>query len=159
MSGTHTYSVEIVERGAQPTVVIRARVELSGIAVFLGGAFAEIAALLHDQHVAIAGPPFARYQGQQGGVWVVEAGFPYSGAPQAHGRARLAALPAGPTARTLHVGPYEDVVGAYEALYDWLKQHGYRPLEQAWESYLDEPDAPAPRTEVCMPCRAVAAAP
>lgn len=60
--------------------------------------------------------------------------------------------PAGPVVTSAHRGPYETVGATYDALTAWMTAHGYRPSGEAWESYLDEPDAAEPRTLVSAPC-------
>lgn len=81
-----------------------------------------------------------------------EIGFPCSGAVEPSGRVEPSDLPAGPTARTTHVGPYEGVGAAYEAAIAWLAGQGYEVSGAPWECYLDGPEVPEPRTEVLVPC-------
>ena len=60
-------------------------------------------------------------------------------------------LPGGPAARTLHAGRYAEVGRAYRTLQDWVVDNGYVARDQPWETYLDEPDVPVPRTLVYLP--------
>ena len=55
------------------------------IADFVGGAFAEVMAVLERQRLAPAGPPFSRYTVGEDG-FEVESGFPTSGVVAATGR-------------------------------------------------------------------------
>ena len=153
MSQARTYDIEVVDLPERPVVAVRGHVDPAGIPAFLGAAFGEIAALVEQQPgAAISGPPFARYETGTASGWDVQAGFPCAGSPRPGGRVEAGSLPAGPAARTLHVGTYETVPAAYAAVYAWLTEHGYRPSGPPWESYLDEPNVAAPRTEVYVPC-------
>ena len=55
----------------------------------------------------------------------------------------------------MHVGPYPDVGGAYQALMGWIQAHGHETAGPPREIYLNGPDEvsdPAQlRTEVLWP--------
>ena len=59
--------------------------------------------------------------------------------------------PAGPAVSVVHRGPYDTVAAAYELLVRSVTESGGRPAGAPWESYLDEPNVPDPRTEVVLP--------
>ena len=58
-------------------------------------------------------------------------------------------------ARTLHVGPYEDLGAAYRALTEWIDRNGLEAAGPVQERYLNGPgDGATPaeyRTEVEIP--------
>ncbi len=149
-----TYEVELVELSAQPAAVVRGHVTVAELPEFLGGAFGEVMGVLTDQRLAPAGPPFGRFR-PTGDGFDAEVGFPATGAVTAAGRVAPTTLPAGPAARVMHRGDYGGIGAAYEAAERWLAEHGYAPAGTPWESYLDGPDVPQPRTLVHMPCRKV----
>jgi effector-binding domain-containing protein len=151
-----SYDIEIVERQEQPAVVVHGNVTVAGIPAFISGAFGAAALVIGRQGLAFAGPPFARYAPKPDGSFEVEAGFPVAGSPAPAGEVMITSLPAGPTARTIHVGAYDKVGLAYEAVEKWLAEHEYETVGAPWECYLDEPGVPNPRTEVFFPCRRVA---
>ena len=146
------YDVELVDLQEQSTAVARGHVTLEGIADFLGAAFGEVA--LASQGVRTAGPPFAQYAVRSDG-FEVEAGFPTVAAVEPTGGVTPGVLPGGRTARTLHHGPFDQGAAAYDALATWVTDDGYRPSGPPWESYLDGPDVPEPRTMVYLPCVAI----
>ncbi len=148
------YDVTEVELSEQPTAVVCGHVPHDGIAGFLGEAFGEVMTLVVRHGIAVTGPPFARYGMADDGGWDIEAGFPVAEAPTAEGRVEASTLPAGRTARTLHVGGYGEVAAAYEAVTSYLTEHDLAPAGAPWECYLDGPEVAMPRTEVCFPCRA-----
>jgi hypothetical protein len=120
-----TGSIEVKELSAVPVVVVRGRVPPAGIHDFLSGSHTDVLRVLGEQRRSPAGPPFARFTAVEDG-FEVEAGFPAAAALDPAGRA--------------------------DALGEWLAAHGYEPTGTAWESYLDEPDVPDPRTLVTFPC-------
>ena len=145
------YHVEVVENHEQRAAVVRGRVAHDGIPEFLGRAFGEALAAAGGEG-GVAGPPFARYDVVPEG-FDIEAGFPVSGGVAAGGGVEETTLPGGAAATTMHVGPYEELAGAYRALEAWLGDNGRVPAGRPWESYLDDPDVAAPRTVVTWPCR------
>jgi effector-binding domain-containing protein len=149
-----TYEVTLADLQAQPTAAVRGHVAADGIADFLGGVFGEVMGVLSRQGLGPAGPPYGRYV-PTGGGFDVEAGFPVHGEVRPDGRVEALSLPGGRVARTLHVGSYETVAEAYDALTAWLTDNGLEPVGLPWESYLDGPEVAEPRTEVYVPCRVV----
>jgi DNA-binding transcriptional MerR regulator len=55
-----------------------------------------------------------------------------------------AALPGGPWATTLHVGPYPQLPLAYTALLEHVREHGHRPAGPVTETYLTDPSTAEP---------------
>jgi effector-binding domain-containing protein len=145
-------TVELTQTAAQPAAVVRGHVAPAGLPGFLGRAFADVARTLAEQDLEPAGPPFGRYRPTADG-FDVEAGFPATGAVRTSERVLGTTLPGGTVATAVHRGSYETVGATYEALSVWLGRHGYVPADEAWESYLDEPGVPEPRTLVHVPCR------
>jgi effector-binding domain-containing protein len=142
--------VENVTLEPQPAAVVRGRVRPAEIPEFLGRAFADTMAAISRQGLTAAGPPFARYR-MEGDGFDIEAGFPATGVVEDADGVICVELGGGPAARVLYRGDYSGVSSAYEALEAWLAAHGYTPSADAWETYLDEPDVPEPRTVVHQP--------
>ena len=146
------YGVTLEQRPEQPAAVVRGHVTVEELPAFLGGAFGEVAAALGAQQLAPAGHPFGRYRLVDGG-FDVEAGFPSSAPVSAVGRVEPTVLPGGAVATTMHVGSYDGVAAAYQAVTDWVEASGYVVAGDPWECYLDGPEVAEPRTTVCFPCR------
>jgi effector-binding domain-containing protein len=146
------YHVEREELQPQPVAIVRGHIEPAEIPAFLGAAFGEVIALLADQHLTPAGPPFARWR-PTGETFDVEAGFPSSGPVTPEGRVEAAGLPGGTVAKVMHRGDYGAVGAAYEAVAEWLGANGYASAGEPWECYLDGPEVAEPRTLVYFPCR------
>jgi effector-binding domain-containing protein len=146
------YETQFVDLQAQHTAVVRAQVTVEEMPEFLGSAFGEIIRALDKQGLHPTGAPFGRYRVLEEGGFEAEVGFPCSDVVKPEGRVEAAELPAGRVARTMHVGAYDDVGAAYEAAISWLIEEGYVTVGAPWESYLDGPEVPEPRTEVFVPC-------
>lgn len=146
------YTVTFADLQHQDTAVVRAAVRPSEIPGHLGAVFAETAAEAGSQGLSVVGPPFGRYTIDDDQMFHLEAGIPVSAPVVAAGRVEPSSLPQGRVARTMHVGDYAAVGAAYEAARDRILADGYACTEAPWESYLDEPDVAAPRTEVFVPC-------
>ncbi|MET9289260.1 DUF302 domain-containing protein [Nocardia beijingensis] len=74
--------------------------------------------------------------------------------------AQVVVLPGTLVARTCHRGSYRDLGAAYQALREWLRDSGYRPIGPPTEAYLVGPDEVTdPRrllTEIRLPVAPVA---
>jgi hypothetical protein len=132
------------------TVVVRSHCRVEGIPEFMGAAFEQAAGLVDRQGLRFAGPPFGRFE-RCGDGFEVEAGFPVEGAPTPRESVEVGNLPGGPAACLLYQGSYAGLGSAYEAVERWVVEHGHTPSGPPWESYLDGPDVPNPRTQICQP--------
>ncbi len=145
-----TYDITVETCPAQPAAVVRDRVTREEIPALLNGAFPEIFLFLQSRAVAISGPPFARY-GLGEDAFDVTAGFPVSGEIEPTGRIQAGELPGGEVATTVHVGSYQGLADALHAVLEWIQANGREIAGDPWESYLDGPEVPEPRTQVCFP--------
>lgn len=150
------YEVHIATLQRRPAAVVRAQVDLEGLADFLGGAFEEVVTVLGRQGLSPTGPPFGRYSPSEARGFDVEAGFPVAQSVTAEGRVAPDELPGGVVAYTIHVGAYDGIGAAYAAATDWIVENGFVVSNGAWETYLDDPKVPEPRTEVFVPCKPAA---
>lgn len=154
--------ISITEIEEQRIVSIRGRFEQRTIPEFLGKAFGEVFGRLGLLGVSPAGPPFVIYH--QFGPQEVDAEVcvPVSGPVEACGRIRARIIPAMTVARTLHVGPYEELGGAYIALDAWIERGGLEAVGPLQERYLNRPgDEVMPadyQTEIEIPILAATAA-
>jgi effector-binding domain-containing protein len=152
-----TYEIHSETRAEQPTAIATATLSVAEIGPWLGKAYSEIAGLLSRQGVEMTGPPFGRYHQVAEHRFEVEAGAPVPSQVAAEGDVRSSSLPGGQVAVTMHVGPYDAMRPAYEALLGWVQEHGGEPTGDAWEVYLSdpqrEPDPATWRTEIVQPYR------
>jgi effector-binding domain-containing protein len=141
--------IELVEHEPQQVAVVHGHVENSEYDDFLARAFDEVRALLAEQHVSPAGPPFARYRATGVGL-EVDAGIPVDGDVRPAGRVTTTNLPGGMMVVAPHVGDHDTVGFTYQVLQEWLAGNDFMPADDPWESY---PDGGVRATVVTLPCR------
>jgi effector-binding domain-containing protein len=106
--------------------------------------------------LAPAGPPFVGYHNMDMQDLDLEIGFPFSERLSGEGEVQSGALPGGKAAECLHVGPYDKIAAAYEALQKWLEANGQSPTGIAYEFYLNDPQTTPPEkleTRVVFPLK------
>jgi effector-binding domain-containing protein len=136
-------------------VSIRDRCPTGGIPGFLGGAFRELFGRLQLLGVTPAGDPFVIYHEFGPDGVDAEVCVPVAGHVSASGTVKARRLPARTVARTIHVGPYENLGAAYAALTNWIGNKGFESAGPIRERYLNGPtDQVSPaeyRTEIEIP--------
>jgi effector-binding domain-containing protein len=150
-----TYEIETRTVDDVQTAAVFDTVAVADLPAFFATAFAEVAAYLTRWGAGPAGAPYARCHLLREGWFEIEAGFPAITPVAGEGRVEPSQLPAGTVAVTTHVGPYDTVGSAYEALFAWIASHGGRPTGDPWEIYFSPPgtDPAATRTEIQVPYR------
>ena len=145
--------VKIVELQEQPTAVIREQVAMTALPEFFGRAFAAVSAALEAQGVQPAGPPFALYRGMPTETVDVEAGFPVSTTIPAANGVQAGIMPACRAVQAMHVGSYDTLGTAYDAVKQRMREEGLEASEDMWEYYLSDPstDPATWRTLVVWP--------
>jgi effector-binding domain-containing protein len=152
--------ITLVHSEPRVTAVVDGRLRPEDLPGFLGPAIEAVAAAVERQGAHVTGPPFTAYQAVGEREFAVEAGFPVAGPIVADGSVRPGELPGGPTAETVHSGPYETLPETYGKVLDWLRVRGLRPGRRMWESYLTDPQDPehrhpdGPLTLVAQPIEA-----
>jgi effector-binding domain-containing protein len=155
---------EIRELTPQPSAAVRvtqpfAEMDLSAL---FDEHLPNIAHRLADLGVEPAGPPYGRYHEFGPERVDVEVGIPVS-APVSNlstfddaqpGELFASELPGGQAAIAIHRGAYDQLSGTYDALHDWIHEHGRDEGPGPWESYVDDPsEVPMDqvKTEVIWP--------
>lgn len=155
------YQIALHEFETQPIISIRGRHAQAEIPAFLGRSFGLLFGHLKLLGVDPAGPPFVIYHAFGPAGMDAEVCVPVASPVSATGGVEGRVLPAVTVARTLHVGPYEDLGGAYDAVTDWIRGRGFELAGPMRERYLNGPGenvSPAEyQTEVEIPVVAVAA--
>lgn len=116
-------------------------------------AFGLTAGAIQGAGAAFAGEPFARYE-SFGAQVVADAGFPFAGVVEPHGRVSITSLPAGRAVMVRHEGPYDGLADAWERGRAFIAAQGLEIASAPWECYLTGPDQPGPPiTEIFFPVR------
>ncbi len=153
-----SYQCEIVERPAQPALTIRTRTSVQDLAQLSGQAFGAVAQYLGELGEYPAGAPFAAYYNMDMQNLDVELGFPVTRPLPGKGEIQASEIPGGRLATVVHTGPYSECGPAYEALAQFIKEHGYEATGVAYEAYLNDPTQTPPeqlQTQVIFPLQPV----
>jgi len=149
------YEIELKELKPQPMVSIRTSCKVAEIGPVLAELLPEVFYYLDKRGVRPAGPPFTRYHSYDGTNCEIEAGMPVAEPQPGEGRITAGELPGGTVAVTVHVGPYEELPVAHDAIDAWLKENGKKSRGPQWESYVTdpgkEPDPHKRQTELLWP--------
>jgi effector-binding domain-containing protein len=151
------YEIEIKEIESQPTIGIRVTILPSELSEAMGEILPEVWSYLESRGIYPASPPFARYYAYGADAVDMEAGFAVAAPLSGDGRIVAGELPGGQVATTWHVGPYDTLTQAYDALRAWLKEQQWEEAGAPWEVYWTDPgevpDPAAWRTEVLWPVK------
>ena len=71
--------------------------------------------------------------------WTIECCVPVAGAGTLPDDLARRSFPGGRVARTLHVGPYDELGMAYREIEQWMEKGGYRTSAPPYDIYLNDP--------------------
>lgn len=136
------YDIHVKQAAPQVIASARRHIVASDLGKVMHATLATVAGSVQPPDAA-QGAPFAIYYNEpfRPDDVDVEVGVPIAGDAMLDHSTRVSRreLPGGPVAYTLHVGPYEAIGAAYEALYGWIAQHGHTRLGPPREIYLVGP--------------------
>ena len=150
------YTCERIEQPRRPTLVVRTRTPVGRLPEVLGPAWGAVMARARALGAMPSEPPFVGYHNADMEDLDLEIGFTFTAPLEGEGEVQASEIPDGPAVATVHVGPYDRIGEAYEALQAWMSQHGHAPSGPSYEHYLDDPDEVAPdelRTRIVWPIR------
>jgi effector-binding domain-containing protein len=149
------YTIEEVILQPAHAIGIRVTVPVDALPTFFMEAFGELGAYVGQAGRQVTGPPFARFFSVDPTAVDVEAIFPVDAVMETRGRMQPIELSGGPAIQVLHVGPFDAMVPAYEAISAWLAANHRQPADTPREVYLSdpatEPDPATWRTLVVQP--------
>jgi len=138
------YRCELLDRPAQPALVIRTRTPVQSLPQVVGQAYGAIMQYAGQMGLQPTGAPFVAYHNMDMADLDMEIGFPFAQKPAGKGNIVAGEIPGGKAAACLHVGPYDQLGAAYEALSRWIQANGYEPVGVAYEFYLNDPQVTPP---------------
>jgi effector-binding domain-containing protein len=150
------YDIRLEQFTSRPLAVVRRRAALKELGKVIPEACGSVWNVVRSQNIKGAGRHVAVYLDNVFNLEIgVELEAPFAG----HGEVVGSALPGGAVATTVHLGPYQQLSQAHEAIHQWCKQHGHTPVRPCWEIYghwLDEwnHDPSKIRTDVYYPLKA-----
>ncbi|MEM1090593.1 MAG: GyrI-like domain-containing protein [Pseudomonadota bacterium] len=149
-------TIEVIEREAQPVLVVHSTASVFKIAKTLANSFDQVTTQIRVSGTESVGAPFARYSGIDwadvtskgvlGQIWQmltekmnISAGMPVADGAEGKGAVEAIELPAGRYLRTFHVGPYQKVGNTYKKLVAWAAEQNLTMDSWSCESYVDDP--------------------
>lgn len=136
------YEVELKQVPRRNLAAVKFHATIAELPQQMGTAFGAVIAYLGNIDRKPAGPAVSLYTPTAEDEFDVEAGFVVAAPVMGDGHVVPAELPASEVATTTHVGPYEGLPGAYEAIQAWIRTQGREPGDQMWEEYFSGPEAP-----------------
>jgi effector-binding domain-containing protein len=152
-----SYQVEIRKVTEQPVVSIRTQCHVAELGAILAEILPEVWRYVRNNGVNPSGPPFTRYHGFSEDRVDIEGGLPVTAPLPGEGRIAAGVLPGGEVATTLHLGPYDKLPRAHDALHEWIVANKRFSAGPQWEVYLTdpglEPDPTRWKTELMWPVK------
>jgi effector-binding domain-containing protein len=152
------YEIQVREVNPQPILSIRAIVPTLNSIQFFDEACSEMQAYLKQVDVQTVGPAMSLWHSAPGEIpdaSDIETCLPIERPAPSAGRMRYSELPAGLQAFTVHHGPYDDMVNAYDAVWHWIQEHDYKmagpPRDVVLVGPNDTSDPSKYRTEIVYP--------
>ena len=123
------YKIKILEEEDQPTLTMRETRSIEKLPEFFGKAFGGVMAYLQELGEEPTGMPFGAYYNLDMSALDVEAGFPVAKEIPGKGDVRASTIPAGTFISTVHIGSYDSMEPAYDA----LKKRQPRTVQCNWD--------------------------
>ena len=148
-----SYEIRIEDRPAVSLASVRKEIPQDQLGVWIDDALGQVFPALGAAGLTQTGSMVCRYHTWADGRTDCEVGFPISGTAPAGLTA--SSTPAGRSAVTEHVGPYDGLPAAYVAVSEWMEAHGEVPGTGPYEVYIADMSTGATaeelRTEVVWP--------
>jgi effector-binding domain-containing protein len=147
------YEIQVVELEPQPVLVVEAQVAPPELGEVLGKILPKVFQYIHEQGQEMAGMPFLRYLNMDD-QFHIDAGIPTLKPVSGSDDILSKTLPGGRVATTLHLGSYETVGEAWNALFGWCSEQGIKQRMGGWDVYENDPTEVSPsevRTRLHFP--------
>jgi effector-binding domain-containing protein len=150
------YKCEVVDYPARIVMSVRAKSSIQELSQVIYTKYAQIAGYLAGLGESPSDSAFVAYYNMDMNDLDIEIGFPISKKLAGKDDMSSGEIPAGKYATCLHIGPYNQLEQAYQALKDWISANGYHPTGVAYEFYLNDPAVTPPdelKTLIGFPLR------
>ncbi len=135
------YKIEETTLGDTPVLSIRLSTSMARIAEDIGRCFGAIYGYAGQAGFTPSAPPFILYfEMAMKEDFEMEVCAPVTGQGEGEGEIGFRTVPGGKCIATRHVGPYEDIGAAYEALISYARDKGLEFVLPCREVYLTDPD-------------------
>ncbi|MBD3254155.1 MAG: AraC family transcriptional regulator, partial [Candidatus Lokiarchaeota archaeon] len=122
------YKIVLKDLQERLTLSIRTRTSVENLPHLLGEIYEKLFLYMQQLGEYPSGPPFVIYYNIDMKDLDIEAGFPTSKPLRDKNELKVSKISAGKYATTLHKGPYEEMVPAYDSLNKWIKDNDYESL-------------------------------
>ncbi len=140
------YEIRVLEVESYPVAAVRMVIPWGNFSEVLGPTFGEIAMHLAMTGTAITNAPLVLYHSMDvttadgDGDVELEIAIPIATPFPETERVKNSNVPGGIAAFTTHMGPYEEISKAYQAIQAWLQQFGHESTGVFWEVYMTDPE-------------------
>lgn len=130
------YEILTANLPASEAVAIRTTIPMPELQDFFNGAFLELNEVIRAGGGQTVGPPFVRYYSVTANAVDVEAVMTVDQKVPVSGRVKPLHLNAAQAAIVRHVGRYDKMKPAYDAINQWMANNGKHPIEAPREVYV-----------------------
>lgn len=150
------YQCQLIDRSAQPVASVRTHAPMENISQVLGQAYGAVAQYLGQIGQHPIGEPFTAYYNKDMTNLDLEIGFPVAKAIPGKDSVQPGEIPGGKVVTCMHIGPYDKIAAAYEAMDKWMKDNHVEPSGVCYEFYLNDPQQTPPEaleTRIMFPLK------
>ncbi|HLW64573.1 MAG TPA: GyrI-like domain-containing protein [Gemmataceae bacterium] len=126
------YEIRLEQFASRPIAVLRRRASLPELGKIIPDACGLVWNVVRALKIVGAGRHVALYWDD---VFNLEIGVELDGPFAGHGEVIASALPGGTVATAVHLGPYQQLPAAHQAIREWCQQHGHTLAGPSWEIY------------------------
>src|SRR5579859_321012 len=145
------YQVEVGDRPAKITLGIRKHSAAEALPQVIPQTCGAIMQYMGQSAQQAIEDAFVAYYNMDMQNLDVEIGFTTTKEMPEQDNIQRGSIPAGKAASVLHVGPYDGLGAAHDALHRWMAEKGYEKASGYYELYLNDPQTTPPealKTEV-----------
>jgi len=149
------YEVMVEDLAPERLASVAAERPVAELPEFISASFGLVMTVIQDQGLRTTGGAVAVYHSWTQDSVEVEVGFTVDAEVRSEQGVGPSRLPGGRALKAVHVGLYEDVAPAYDAIQQHAARNGLELAGMMWERYLsdpvEEPDLSKHVTEIYWP--------
>lgn len=130
--------VAVLEKGEQPTLMIRTTTTIAELPHVIGGSYRKLAAYLARDKKTLSDVPYVRFLNFEPKQLEVEIGFPVATPLQGDGAIVSGNIPAGLYAFCMYLGAYNQMEPVYAEMDQWIADNGYQTDGTSYEYYYND---------------------
>lgn len=134
------YQCKLVKQDPLTVLSVRMRTAVKDLPDAIGREYGRIYAYMQEIGAQPVEAPFVGYFNMDMNDLDVEIGFPVAKEVEGKNEIQCGQIQSGTYAETLHIGSYDDLKTAYEALMQWMEENGHEAMGIGYEFYLNDPE-------------------